>query len=122
MRRNRMDRRYVARPYRRRKHGRRCRQILMLLVLALAVSGAVFLTNAKKGRPAASEVEQTDINIVEVPEAEDSVEEESSRGEKPEIPTPDNGLAEQADQGTAQMAVGAGNDKQPFHAVASLRY
>lgn len=101
MRTNKMDRRYMTKPYRKHKHGRRCRQILMLLVLALAVSGAVFLTNAKKESPAASEMEQTDTNIVEIPEVpgvENSVEEEPSRGEKPEIPAPDDELEEQTDQ------------------------
>ena len=49
MRKRKMNRRYVAPRYRR--HGRRVSQFLTILVLVLAVSGAIFLTYAKKGEP-----------------------------------------------------------------------
>ena len=46
MRRNTVHRRYTARrPY---KRNRRLRQILSLLVVVLTISGAIFLTYAKK--------------------------------------------------------------------------
>ena len=98
MRRKKMDRRYMTKPYYK-KRGRRCRQILTILVLVLAVSGAIFLTYAKKEGPAVSETGQVlDKDMVSVPEAEESAGGSSSRGEKPEVPVVDNGLETQADQ------------------------
>ena len=56
MRRKKMDRRYRKTAYHGR--GKRYRQILTILVLVLAVSGAIFLTYAKKEGPAVPETEQ----------------------------------------------------------------
>lgn len=98
MRRKKMDRRYMTTPHY--KHGRRCRRIMAILVLVLAVSGAIFLTYAKKEGAAVPETGQapeTDI-VADVPETEDPAEESTSRGEKPEVPAVDDGLENQADQ------------------------
>ena len=97
MRRKKMDRRYMKTSYCGR--GRRGRQILTILVLVLAVSGAIFLTYAKKEGPALPETGQVlDTDTGDVMEPVEPVEEEPSRGEKPEVPAVDDGLDAQTDQ------------------------
>ena len=84
MRKRKMDRRYVAPRYRR--HGRRVSQFLTILVLVLAVSGAIFLTYAKKGEPEPV-VPDEDLVVEDVTENEGSdTDTPVSHGEKPEIP------------------------------------
>ena len=97
MRRKKMDRRYMKTSYCGR--GRRGRQILTILVLVLAVSGAIFLTYAKKEGPALPETGQVlDTDAGDAAETVEPVEEEPSRGEKPEAPAVDDGLETQTDQ------------------------
>ena len=97
MRRKKMDRRYRKTAYHGR--GKRYRQILTILVLVLAVSGAIFLTYAKKEGPAVPETGQvSDGDTGDVMEPVEPVEEEPSRGEKPEVPAVDDGLDAQTDQ------------------------
>src|SRR5699024_3327555 len=105
MRRNTVHRRYVARrSYRR---GRRMRQFLSLLIVVFIVSGAIFLTYAKK-EP--DPQENTDITQTQDGDSVDTTvpqepEDEISRGEKPVIPTqPDD--TQDPEEGTGETAGG----------------
>ncbi len=72
---------------------------MTILVLVLAVSGAIFLTYAKKEGPALPETGQVlDTDAGDAAETVEPVEEEPSRGEKPEAPAVDDGLDAQTDQ------------------------
>lgn len=110
MRRQKMNHSYISRKHYRR--GRRARQFLTLLVLVLAVSGAIFLTYAKKDGTAPTAP-------VEDPVTVDPVEEEttdtSARGEKPEISSrprgnEKNSLPEEEQTGTDGDASPAAED------------
>ena len=104
MRRGKTSRRYAGKPYYRR--GRNFRQFLTILVLALAVSSAIFLTYAKYARKerltGPEDQQNADVDGADAAEIAEVPQENPSRGEKPEIPAAGDTLAE-AESKTAEQ-------------------